>query len=50
MRTVFAIASKRNMLVHSADFDTALFTADMQGKAHMRPPKGTEDGTPRVMW
>jgi hypothetical protein len=49
IRTVLAIAAKRNMHMHSADIETAFLNGDLQDEIYMRQPKGAEDGTPRVM-
>jgi hypothetical protein len=49
LRTVLAIAAKRNMHMHFADIETAFLYADFQEDIYMRQPKGAEDGTPRVM-
>jgi hypothetical protein len=49
LRTVLAIAAKRNMHMHSADIETTFLNADLQEEIYMRQPIGAEDGTPRVM-
>jgi hypothetical protein len=49
LRTVLAIATKRNMHMHSADIETAFLNVDLQEEVYMREPSGVEDGTPRVM-
>jgi histone deacetylase 1/2 len=50
LRTVLAIAAKRNcMHMPSADIETAFLNAGLQEEIYMRQPKGTEDGTPRIM-
>ena len=49
LRTVLAIAAKRNMHMHSGDIETAFLNANLQEEIYMRQPKGAEDGTPRVM-
>jgi hypothetical protein len=49
LRIFLAIATKWNMHIHSADIETAFRSTDLQEKIYMRQPKGTQDGTPRVM-
>jgi histone deacetylase 1/2 len=49
LRTVSAIAAKRNMHMHSADIEIAFLNADHQEEIYMRQPKGAEDGSPRAM-
>jgi hypothetical protein len=49
LRTVLAIAAKRNMHMHSAYIETAFFNANLQEDIYMRQPRGAEDETPRVM-
>jgi histone deacetylase 1/2 len=49
LRTVLAIAAKRNMHMHSADIETAFLNANLQEEIYMRQPRGAKDGTPPVM-
>jgi hypothetical protein len=49
MRTILAIAAKRNMHMHSADIKLTFLNVDVQGEIYMRQLRGAEDGTPRVM-
>jgi histone deacetylase 1/2 len=49
LRTVLAIAAKRNVHMHSADIRTAFLNADLQEEIYMRQPRGAEDGTTRVI-
>jgi hypothetical protein len=47
LRTVLAIAAKRNM--HSADIETTFLNVDLKKEIYMRQPRGSEDGTFRVV-
>jgi histone deacetylase 1/2 len=49
LRTVLAIAAKRNMHMKSACIETEFLNAGLQEQIYMRQPRGAEDGTPRVM-
>jgi histone deacetylase 1/2 len=49
LRTLLAIAARRNMHMHSADIETAFLNEYLQEEIYMRQPKGTKDGTPRIM-
>jgi hypothetical protein len=49
LRIVMAISAKRNMHIHSANIETAVFNADLQEEIDMHQSRGVEDGTPRVM-
>jgi hypothetical protein len=49
LRTVLAVAVKRNMHMHSVDIETAFLNADLQEEINMRQPRGAEDETARVM-
>jgi histone deacetylase 1/2 len=49
LSTIMAIASERNMHMHSADIETAFLNADLQEEIYTRQPRGAEDGTPRIM-
>jgi hypothetical protein len=49
LRTVPAIAAKRNMHMYSEDIETAFLNADLQEEVYMRQPTWAENGTPRVM-
>jgi histone deacetylase 1/2 len=40
LRTVMAIAAKRNMHMHSPDIETAFLNADLQEEIYKRHPRG----------
>jgi hypothetical protein len=49
LRTMFDIAAKRNMHMHSANIETTFLNAYLKEEIDMRQPRGPKDGTPRVM-
>jgi hypothetical protein len=49
MRTILAIAAKRNKHMHSKDIETTFLSPDLQDEIYMRQLREAKDGAPRVV-